>query len=48
MVEELVNDNLSAGRYGVVFNSDNLASGPYFYKMQAGQVVQSTSFLIMK
>ena len=52
-VKELVNEEVSAGRYSVVWNGIDenyrqVASGVYFYKMQAEQYVQINKIIMMK
>jgi hypothetical protein len=37
-VASLVNENKPAGNYEVIFNSGNLSSGVYFYKLSFGQL----------
>jgi len=44
----LVNEQKSPGNYGVQFNGSNLASGIYFYRMQAGDFVQIKKLVLMK
>ncbi len=47
-IKTLVNENQSAGRYNVVFNGSNLASGIYFYKLQAGNFSSIKKLVLMK
>lgn len=47
-VATLVNERQSAGIYEVTFNGSNLASGVYFYKLQAGSFLQTRKFVLMK
>ncbi len=47
-VSVLVNDRTDAGVYEVKFDGSNLASGVYFYRLQARDFVQSKRFLILK
>ena len=44
----LVNENQAAGNYTVDFNASNLASGVYFYRLQAGDFVQMKKMVLMK
>lgn len=44
----LVNDQQAAGNYTVDFNAANLASGIYFYRLQAGDFVQMKKMILMK
>jgi len=47
-VAELVDETMSAGDHGVVFDASQLASGVYVYKLQAGGFVQTKKMLLMK
>jgi photosystem II stability/assembly factor-like uncharacterized protein len=47
-VETLVNGEKPAGNYSVQFNGSNLASGIYFYRMQAGDFVQTKKTILLK
>ena len=47
-VSVLVNERMDAGVYEVKFDGSNLASGVYFYRLQAGDFVQSKRLLILK
>ncbi|MBK8946640.1 MAG: T9SS type A sorting domain-containing protein [Ignavibacteriae bacterium] len=47
-VETLVNENKSPGNYEVDFDASNLPSGVYFYKLQAGDYIQSRKMLLIK
>ncbi len=47
-VSSLVNERKSAGNYLVVFNAGNLASGIYFYRMQAGSFISTKKFVLLK
>ncbi|MHB8579959.1 MAG: T9SS type A sorting domain-containing protein [Ignavibacteriaceae bacterium] len=44
----LVNGNLTAGNHSVNFNALNLASGIYFYKLQAGNFVSVKKLVLLK
>lgn len=48
IVNTLVDQNKSAGRYSVTFNAKNLPSGVYFYRIQAGDYVSTKKMLLMK
>jgi len=47
-VETLVNETKSAGVYQAVFNSSRLSSGTYFYRLQAGEFVQTKKMILAK
>ena len=47
-VTELVNNNLQAGYHSVEFNANNLNSGVYFYKIEAGNFVQIRKMMLLK
>jgi hypothetical protein len=44
----LVNDFHKAGRYSITFDARQLASGVYFYTMNAGDFSSTRKFVIMK
>lgn len=44
----LVEENLSAGYYEVEWNADLFSSGVYFYKIKAGDFVQTKKMLLVK
>jgi hypothetical protein len=47
-VTTLVAAHLQAGNYRVAFTAENLAAGPYFYRMQAGEFVQTKQMMLLK
>ncbi len=47
-VATLVNEVKAAGAYTVPFNASNLASGVYFYKLQAGAFTQTKKMMLVK
>jgi hypothetical protein len=47
-VATLVNETQNAGFYDVKFDGAGLASGMYFYRLQAGNVVQTKKLLLLK
>jgi len=47
-IATLVNEYRPAGMYNVQFTMNNLASGIYFYKLQAGSFFQTKKMILMK
>jgi len=47
-VMSLVNENKTAGNYEVKFNGANLSSGIYFYRINAGEFVQTKRMVLVK
>jgi hypothetical protein len=47
-VAQLVNGEIEAGSYNVSFNAANLPSGIYFYRLQAGDFVQTRKMILLK
>jgi hypothetical protein len=47
-VSVLVDDRRNAGAYEVKFDGSNLASGVYFYRIQAGDFTQTKRLLLLK
>lgn len=47
-ITTLVNEQKAPGYYTVQFDASKLASGIYFYRMEAGQFVQSKKLLLVK
>ena len=45
-VAQLVNDKLAAGAHTVVFNANNMATGVYFYRLEAGSFVDVKKLLL--
>lgn len=44
----LVNESKIAGRYEVEFDGENLASGVYLYRIQAGDFIDSKKMILLK
>ncbi len=47
-VAQLVDKNETAGKYSVRFNSSKLSSGVYFYRIDAGDFVQTKKLIVLK
>lgn len=47
-VKELIGDDLEAGNYSVTLNAGDLPSGVYFYKLTAGNLVQTKKAILLK
>ncbi len=47
-VAALVNEEKKAGNYSINFNAGSLASGVYFYRMQAGQFEDTKKLILLK
>ena len=47
-VAVLVNENKAAGNYEVEFDAANLPSGIYFYKLQAGEYINTKKMILLK
>ena len=47
-VADLLNRKMKAGKYTVNFNAANLASGVYFYRLQAGNHISTKKMMLLK
>jgi len=47
-IETLVNEEKPVGNYEVNWNAENLPSGVYFYRLQAGDFVQTRKMILLK
>jgi hypothetical protein len=47
-VSQLVNGDIDAGYHAVEFDGSNLASGVYFYRLQAGTYVETKKLLLVR
>jgi hypothetical protein len=47
-VQTLINEYKSAGRYEIRFDASGLPSGIYFYKLQAGNFIETKKMLLLK
>lgn len=48
LASELVNEQRAAGHYTVEFNASNLASGMYFYRIEAGEFSAAKKMMLVK
>lgn len=48
MVHQLAKGTSDAGRHSITFNATNLPSGIYFYRLQAGEVVQTQKMVLLR
>jgi len=48
LISTPVNESQEAGYHAVRFDGSNLASGMYFYRIQAGSFVQTRKFLLIR
>jgi hypothetical protein len=47
-VQTLVNEFVSAGYHEVVLNANNLSTGVYFYRIEAGNYINTKKFILLK
>jgi len=47
-IETLVNEPLNAGRYEVVFDASKYTSGVYYYRLNAGEFVETKKMILVK
>ena len=47
-VATLVNEKKSAGKYSVTWNASSMASGVYFYRLEAGSFVETKKLLLLR
>ena len=47
-VAQLINGDIDAGYHEIQFNATNLASGVYFYRIQAGTFVQAKKLVVLR
>ena len=47
-IETLISRELNVGSYIVDFNGDNLSSGVYFYRLQAGDFIEVKRMILLK
>jgi hypothetical protein len=47
-IETLVNEEKPTGTYEITWNAESLPSGIYFYRLQAGEFVQTKKMVLMK
>jgi hypothetical protein len=47
-IETLVNEEKAIGTYEITWTAENLPSGIYFYKLQAGDYIETKKMVLMK
>jgi minor extracellular serine protease Vpr len=47
-VTTLLNEDMAAGQYKVAWNTSGIATGTYFYRLQAGSFVESKKMVLLK
>jgi hypothetical protein len=47
-IEKLVNEEKGVGNYNIKFNASKLASGIYFYTIQAGDFKETKKLILLK
>jgi hypothetical protein len=47
-IETLMNEEKSVGTYEVEFNASSLPSGVYFYRIQAGNFIDTKKMMLLK
>jgi hypothetical protein len=47
-IKTIVDENKSGGSYSVRLNADHLASGIYYYRMKAGNFIQTKKLILLK
>jgi photosystem II stability/assembly factor-like uncharacterized protein len=48
VVSELVSGHRPAGRYSIVWDASGIASGVYFYRLEAGSFVQTKKLIVLR
>ena len=48
LVKEVLNESLVAGKHTISLNQENMESGIYFYRMIAGDFIQTKKMIVLK
>jgi Secretion system C-terminal sorting domain len=47
-ISTLVDEEMAAGKYEILFNGSNLASGVYFYQLRSGNYIKTKKMMLLK
>lgn len=47
-VESILNKNLDAGKYNIIWNAKNYSSGTYFYKLETNEFTETKRMILLK
>lgn len=47
-IGDIVNKNHRPGKYEIVFSADNIPSGVYFYRLEAGDFTETKKFILLE
>ena len=48
MVETLIEENIPRGKHSIEWNAAGLASGVYYYRLQAGKRMETRKLILLK
>ena len=47
-IQTLIDEKKQAGKYEIEFNANNLTSGIYFYRLEAGEFIETKKMILLK